>query len=105
MSVVSPRFMAKGFAKEGERRRETRSSHAGQAWISSPTATTAAERTAVSSVNLSRHGVAFRSPVPLAVGAYFRLQIARTTGASTTEIRVIHCKKHADGFDIGSEFT
>jgi hypothetical protein len=97
--------MAKAFAKQGERRRAARSHHATQAWISSPTATDASDRIAVGSVNLSRHGVAFHSTLPLAIGAYFRLQMTTGTGTSTTEVRIIHCKNCNDGFDIGSEFT
>jgi len=105
MTVVSPRFLAKSHAKQGERRRAKRTPFQTQAFIASPTATDPADRLEVTAVDLSRHGVAFRSPKPVAVDSYYKLQMARPSGTSMTEIRIIRCIERDGGFDVGSEFT
>ena len=104
-SVVSPRFLAKSHAKNGDRRRTKRTPLDTEAWIASPTAINAADRTAVTAVNLSRHGLAFRSSVALPIDSYFRLHLAGRSGHSNNEIRIVRCDKSDDGYDVGSEFA
>jgi hypothetical protein len=61
--------------KKEERRRSERKPHTVEAYIISPTATDQTDRMEVTSVNLSRHGVAFDFTEPLAKKTYWTIEI------------------------------
>jgi hypothetical protein len=86
-----------------ERRRSQRLPHIIEAFIASPTATD--ERTEVTAVNLSRHGVAFEASQPLPAGSFHLIEIGLGDQKLMSEIRVISCTKSDDGnWAIGAEF-
>ncbi len=59
----------------------------------------------VTSVNLSRHGVAFSSPNPLVVSATYIVEIGIGEQRMMSEVRIVSCREDSNGlFEIGAEF-
>jgi hypothetical protein len=88
-----------------ERRRSEREPFVFEAFIISPTATNPYERREVTSINLSRHGVAFDFTEPLAKQTYFRIEIGMGGQKLISEIRIVSCRPIEDGmYQIGAEF-
>ncbi|HEY1629647.1 MAG TPA: PilZ domain-containing protein [Tepidisphaeraceae bacterium] len=91
--------------KKEERRRSERKPHTVEAYIISPTATDQTDRMEVTSVNLSRHGVAFDFTEPLAKKTYWTIEIDMGAQRLITEIRIIACRAIENGiYQIGAEF-
>lgn len=95
---------AKSASNSAERRRSTRKPHVVEAWIVSPTSRSDADRVAVQSVNVSRHGVAFSSQTPVAVGAFHRIDIRIDERTTQREILISYCRPVGSRFDVGGEF-
>jgi hypothetical protein len=95
-----------GVAPSGDdRRRSDRAPHVCEAWIASPTRTDPFDRLLVHALNLSKHGVGFDSPTPLATGTFHDIQIVIGEQTVRTEIRITHCRRLDDGhFEVGGEF-
>lgn len=89
-----------------DRRRSDRAPKVLDAWICSPTATNRAEeREVVTSVNLSRHGVAFVLEHSVPTGAFYIIDIAMGGQQVASEVRIISCRKAEDGrYEVGAEF-
>ncbi len=88
-----------------ERRRSPRRPYAVEAFIISPTATNPYERREVTSVNLSKHGVAFDFSQPLARATYWLIEIMLGEQRMTSEIRIISCVAIEHGmYQVGAEF-
>ena len=89
-----------------DRRRSLRRTEACDAFIASPTATDPTERWEVRGVNLSRHGIAFRSPIALPPRAFFAIDFGLGSQRVRCEIRVTNCREAGDGtFEVGGEFV
>ena len=89
-----------------DRRRTGRKPTECAAWIASPTPGKGEEPLDVTAVNLSRHGVLFTADRPLPAGTYHRVKIALGEQEIAGEMRVLHCRRDADGrYDIGGEFV
>ena len=86
------------------RRRSERTSHTGEAWISSPTATDPADRVEVTTLDVSRHGVAFELQAPIPTGAYYILRFNLGSQKIHSEIRILSCRPGDESFRIGAEF-
>jgi hypothetical protein len=87
------------------RRRSDRKPHVAEAWIASPTATTPDDRAEVSSLNISRHGVAFESNRPMPVDTFFVIEIGVGDQRLCSEVRIISCRKNdAGAYEVGAEF-
>ena len=87
------------------RRRAQRQPQVAEAWVYAPTATDVAERLRVSTVNLSRCGVAFELEGPLPTGAYYRIDIQLGEQHIRSEIHVVSCEAGEDGrWRVGAEF-
>jgi hypothetical protein len=95
MSVVAK-------ADVSERRRSKRSPHVVEAFIASPTSP--AERVAVTSVNVSRHGVAFVSPTPVPVGTFHQIDLRLGEQSMRCEVKISHCRQTDAGYDVGGAF-
>lgn len=88
-----------------ERRRSERRAYVVEAFIISPTATDPFERREVTSINLSRHGVAFDFTEALPKSTYYRMDIDMGSQTMSTEIRIISCSPIEGGlYQIGAEF-
>jgi hypothetical protein len=88
-----------------ERRRSPRRPYVVEAFIISPTATNPYERREVTSINLSKHGLAFDFTEPLARATYWLIEIMLGEQRMTSEIRIISCTAIEDGiFQVGAEF-
>lgn len=88
-----------------DRRRSERKPCVAASWIWSPTADSEAERSEVSAINLSRHGVAFVTDQPYPVGSFQMVQIALGSQTITSEVRIISCRPAEDGgYEIGAAF-
>lgn len=88
-----------------ERRRSERKPYVVEAFIISPTATDLRERREVTSVNLSRHGIAFDFDEPLPKKTYFRMEIGIGEQRMVTEVRIVSCRPIEDGlYQVGAEF-
>ena len=88
-----------------ERRRSERREYVVEAFIISPTATSDAERKEVTSINLSRHGIAFDFDQPLAKKTYYRMEIALGGQKTVTEVRIVSCLPVEEGmYQVGAEF-
>ncbi len=60
----------------------------------------------VQMLDLSLHGVGFRSPTPLAFGAMYGLQLSENWLNLTARIRVLTSRPHSSGHhDIGAHFA
>jgi hypothetical protein len=92
--------------REKERRRSQRTPQSMDAFIASPTAKNPNDRLEAQSVNVSKHGVAFRVNKPMAVEAYFIIDFGIGNQRTVTEIRTISCRQTTDGhYEIGAEFA
>jgi hypothetical protein len=92
--------------KKDERRRSERKPYTVEAFIISPTATEKSDRKEVTSVNLSRHGVAFDFTEALAKKTYWTIEIDMGNQQLKTEIRIIACRAIENGiYQIGAEFV
>ena len=87
-----------------DRRRSERKPYVMEAWVASPTAASPEDRDEVTSVNISRHGVAFQSKSPLAEGAFYALEVGMGEQRIISEVRVISCRPADGSYDIGAEF-
>jgi hypothetical protein len=88
-----------------ERRRSERQAYVVEAFIISPTARSDSERKEVTSINLSRHGIAFDFDQPLAKKTYYRMEIVLGGRITTTEVRIVSCRPIEEGmYQIGAEF-
>lgn len=92
-------------AQQSDRRRSLRKPHIAEAWIVSPTATRPEEKIEVTSMNLSRHGVGFELPNPLAQASFYVMEIAVGEQRLLSEVRIISCRKLEGGtYEVGAEF-
>jgi hypothetical protein len=99
MSVIEP------VVSMSERRRSARQPYIVEAFIISPTATDPGERKEVTSVNLSRHGVAFDFTEPLAKKTCWTIEIGMGEQKLLSEIRIVSCRPIEDGiYQVGAEF-
>lgn len=90
---------------QADRRRSLRKPHVAEAWIVSPTATRPEEKIEVTSMNVSRHGVGFELPSPLATGAFYVMEIGVGDQRLLSEVRIISCRKLEMGtYEVGAEF-
>jgi PilZ domain len=88
-----------------ERRRSERQPYVVEAFIISPTARSETERREVTSINLSRDGIAFDFDVPLARKTYYRMEILLGGKQTVTEVRIVSCVPIEHGmYQIGAEF-
>lgn len=88
-----------------ERRRSPRRAHTVEAFIISPTATNPYERREVTSINLSKHGVAFDFTEPLAKNTYFLMEIGLGDQRIVSEVCIIACRAIEEGmYQVGAEF-
>lgn len=88
-----------------ERRRSERKDHIAEAFVASPTAGPNEKPTEAVSVNLSRHGVGFETLKPLAVNAYYTLQLGHGENRLVGEVRIVSCNKTDHGnYYVGAEF-
>jgi hypothetical protein len=88
-----------------ERRRSPRRPYTVEAFIISPTATNPYERREVTSINLSKHGVAFDFTEPLAKNTYFLMEIGFGDQRIVSEICIISCRAIEEGlYQVGAEF-
>jgi hypothetical protein len=89
-----------------ERRRSLRESYVVEAFIISPTATNPYERREVTSINISRHGVAFDFTEPLPKKTYFSIEIGIGSQKLVSEICIVSCRPIEEGmYQIGAEFV
>ena len=100
---------AKGIASRPDslgfdRRRSMRAPHVAESWVVSPTATSPDERVEVTSLNLSRHGVAFEVAEPLPEGAFYVIEIGVGDQRLCSEVRIISCRRNGAIYEVGSEF-
>jgi hypothetical protein len=96
---------AVGTGDDDERRRTARAPHVAEAWVCSPTATSADDRLEVQALNLSRHGVGFELPTPLPTGTFYTIELGVGEQRLQSEVRIISCrKKENGGYDVGAEF-
>lgn len=92
-------------ANNAERRRSKREPHIVEAYVSSPTARHDEPKIEAASVNLSRHGVGFETTEPLAVAAYYTLELGLGDQRIVAEVRIISCTCTDHGnYYIGAEF-
>jgi hypothetical protein len=93
-------------ARSDERRRSQRSPYVMEAWISSPTATEGEERLEAKAVNVSKHGVAFQLTKPLAVSAYYVIDLKLGPQRLITEVCTISCRQTESGmYEVGASFA
>jgi hypothetical protein len=60
----------------------------------------------VSIVNVSRHGCAFRAPVPFRVGTIYSMRIGTGPLHLASTVRILACRDRADGtYDVGAKFV
>ena len=98
-------FPSEASATKADRRRSPRTPHVAEAWISSPTATSAEERIEVTSMNLSRHGVGFALARAIAENTFYVMEIGMGEQRLVSEIRIISCRKSDHGtWEVGAEF-
>ncbi|HSV13329.1 MAG TPA: PilZ domain-containing protein [Tepidisphaeraceae bacterium] len=91
--------------KDKDRRRSERRPLVVEAWVSSPTAVDPLDREEVTSVNVSRHGVAFDRRTPLPVGTFHIIDLSMGEQRMRCEARIMTCRKLDSGlFEIGAEF-
>jgi PilZ domain len=91
--------------KTDERRRSERKPYTVEAYIISPTATDPNQRKEVTSVNLSRHGLAFDFTEALAKKTYWMIEIDMGDQRLISEIRIMACRAIENGlYQIGAEF-
>ena len=90
---------------EKDRRRSERRPHVVEAFVWSPTATDPNDREEVTSIDLSRHGLAFNLTHELPTGAFYMTEIAIGDQKILAEVRIISCRATDDGaYQVGAEF-
>ena len=106
MSVVHAKLAAPAYKTKGDdRRRGDRKPCVCDAWVFSPTATSADEKIEVDGLNLSRHGVAFEVRSKIATGSFMKLELDMGEQRMVSEIRIIRCNEvDAGRFEVGGEF-
>ena len=88
-----------------ERRRSQRQPHMVEAFICSPTATHPYERREVTSINLSKHGVAFDFIEPLPKRMHYTIEIGLGDQKLVSEIKIVSCVAIEEGlYQVGAEF-
>jgi len=88
-----------------DRRRSERQPHVAEAWLSSPTSTAPEDRIEVTSLNISRHGVAFEVPKALPTGQYYVMEIGVGNQRLVSEVRVVSCRRDDHmKYEIGADF-
>ncbi len=88
-----------------ERRRSERRPHIVEAWVWSPTAIDPMDREEVTTVDLSRHGVAFNLPQSLPAGSFHMIEIGIGEQKIVAEIRIVTCRELENGLhQVGAEF-
>lgn len=104
MASITSRFARK--EKTGpERRRSERLPHVAEAWIASPTDFDKEHRLEVTSVNLSRHGLAFSLDRPVSPGSFWVMELGLGPQRMASEIRIATCRETENGqHEIGAEF-
>ena len=75
---------------EEERRRSKRRPHVCEAWVRSPTESDEA-KSAVTAIDLSRHGLSFESHRSLAQGCFYWIEVGFGGQKIASEIRIISC--------------
>lgn len=89
-----------------ERRRSARLPHAAPAWLSSDRAaisTSPAQQ--VHTVDVSQHGVGFRSNSAIDEGDVLCIQIGRGPRQMLSQVRIVRTREDDDGtFQVGAEF-
>lgn len=90
--------------RKDERRRSNRKPYVAEAWLSSPTATDPADRVEVTSLNVSKHGIAFDLPVAIPTGVFYVLRLGMGPQKLVTEVRVVSCRPGDESFHVGAEF-
>jgi len=107
MGHIQPKLAAPSKSKSGpDRRRSGRTADASAAFIHSPTSPAQAGRIPVAGLNVSKHGLAFSVDRPLAVGAYFTLDLPVGQSTREREILILHCQPLDGGrFGVGAEFA
>jgi len=96
---------ATGSYAGANRRRSGRQPRIAEAWVYSPTSTNPEDRLRVTTVNLSRTGVAFDVEKPLPIGAYFRIDVQLDEQRISSEIHIVSCRAVTSRqFQIGAEF-
>jgi hypothetical protein len=86
--------LAKASDKSEERRRSDRRPHVVEAFLSSPTG---GSRLAVTSIDLSKHGIALDVKKPIATGMFQVLELGIGPQKMITEVRILSCREEADG--------
>lgn len=104
MSNALRKPVAEKDAQGANRRRSARTPHIAEAWVSSPTATTPEDKVEVTSLNLSRHGVAFEMTQPLALGSFYVIEVGVGEQRLCSEVRIVSCRETGGFYDIGAEF-
>lgn len=91
--------------KPGERRRTPRRTHGVPGTLFTADIDSDPSGRRVPVLDLSLHGVGFRSPAALRVGETYRLQIAGKWMELSARVRVVSCRLGEDGWDVGGEFS
>ena len=105
MNVFTVTGASASIVEVPERRRSPRIHHIMETYVSSPTASPDEPRMEATSVNLSRHGIGFETIEPLAINAYYMLEIGLDDQRLEVEVRVVSCNKtDHENYYIGAEF-
>jgi hypothetical protein len=92
-------------ARDTERRRSTRHPHPVAAWLSGQAGAVKAAQQQVLVVNISLHGIGFRTSNPLTPGTTHWIVIGNGPMHLSARIRVVSCRIQDDNaFHIGAEF-
>jgi hypothetical protein len=89
-----PSLSAKASDKPEERRRSDRRPHVVEAFLSSPTG---GSRLPVTSIDLSKHGVALDINKPIATGMFQVLELGIGQQKMITEVRILSCREETSG--------
>jgi hypothetical protein len=88
-----------------ERRSNARTPRTAVGRLFSPTSSDSGERIEISTIDFSRHGVAFLSRRAIPVRAFYIIEIEEGAEKITREIKTMRCKKLADdSYVIGARF-
>lgn len=88
-----------------DRRRSLRTPHIAEAWVWSPTSSRDDEQLDVTSLNVSKHGVAFTLDKPIPVHCFHMIEIRMGQQHLKTEVRIISCRQNEEGkWEVGAEF-
>jgi len=80
--------------KADERRRSDRRPHIVEAFLSSPTG---GNRLQVTSIDLSKHGIALDVNRPIATGTFQVLELGIGPQKMVTEVRILSCRQESNG--------